>query len=240
MKQSISKQILALTLILSVGCMAGCSFSSALTDIETDVAKVAPLFGLVVPIVCIAAPEACLPVTAANSLVQTASQALDNALTAWAQASAAAQPGTWPQVQGAVTALQPQVAALIAAAQVKDATKQAQINGIIAGGMDLLSAIAQLVPQIQSSGGTTQAAITVLNNAEVEVADLLPPDGSVSDTGWSPVKISNPVHVKYHRVKVAHSFKEIKSHVLSHLAVKTGEKEYDALTVRLAKQVKGW
>jgi hypothetical protein len=137
--------------------LEGCSLASALTEADNILILIAPLGDGVAAIVEIVDPAIAPAVIAADKIYDLALIAVENLLTEWAAASAAAQPGILAQAEEAIVTLQQDAQALIAAAQVKGAAAMAEITAIFGAVLGEIAALLKIIPQIGGMGGTTVA-----------------------------------------------------------------------------------
>lgn len=155
----LTKKGIGLVLLSSVVVVEeACTLESAINEADNILTLIAPLGDGVASVISIADPPIAPAVLAASGIYDAAVKAVENFLSDWATATAAAQPGILSETQTAVQVLNQDASNLIAASQVKDPTTAAEIGSITAAITDEISALLKVIPQIGAMGGTTAAA----------------------------------------------------------------------------------
>lgn len=148
-----------------------CNLASALNEANNIIKLVAPLGDGVAAIVEVADPPLAIAVAGADKLYDAGVVAVENLLSSWATASAAAQPGILAQTQAAIVNLQSNVNSLIVTAQVKNPTSLAEIGTITGAMTSEISALLTIIPQIGALGGTTTALSKVVQKHGLQLAN---------------------------------------------------------------------
>ncbi len=229
------KAISLLLCLVIITCAWSCS--NALAEISKYEQEILPFAELVPAFVCPVSPVACTAVTAGMQVFNPVAQDVSSLFSQWSTASASAQPGLIAQLLVTVQQLQDAEATLVKDAQVKNPNAQAQINGVTSSLLAATGDFLKLLVATQTQGGTTQAFNEVMRDA-VPVSDS-------ALAFWSAGKTITYLFVKSDSLKlkngaVIHTWDYHKRTLRTKLLHATGDAQVDAISKKLAEQVKTW
>lgn len=234
------RKFTALLLCCIIAATAACSFSSDLKKADEIISLLPAGFDLVPAIVCAAQPANCQQSMDAAKQADGDTGLVSQALSNWSAALDAAKPDAWSKVQASLTALQGDAAALLALAHVKDPKWTGELQAVADAVIAEVGEIAQIVAQVKGAGGSTAAALGVMDGVTYADADDLgwQCHGSCQAI-WTPT-VQLGVGRETHKTKAGmrvHTKKGFRNSLLKHLG-NTGDPQLDKVNSVLRKRLK--